>query len=164
MAHRSVRIGHLGLGVHPRAAPWSVARDADTLPCMVRLLLLTLVLSTGPATATTPSGLPAETRPTALRSTAGAVQVARLPIGDAVVRDSRGGTRGPVSAALEDGRVLLGGGRNGRRLLVLDPSTGALTDIGRLIRANQRLGRFKTKYPRKAAVTGIRKSLAQTMA
>ncbi len=106
---------------------------------MVRLLLLTLILATGAATATPPAVLPTETRPTTLRSAAGAVQVARLPIGDAVVRDSRGGTRGPVSAALQDGRVLLGGGRNGRRLLMLDPRTGALTDVGRLIRAKQRL-------------------------
>jgi len=35
-------------------------------------------------------------------------------------------------------RVLLGGGRDVRLLLVLDPRAGARTDIGRPIRANQR--------------------------
>ena len=77
--------------------------------------------------------------PGSLVSTAGPVQVARIPIPDAVVRASGGGTRGPVSAALPDGRVLLGGGVDGTRLLIVDPGTGAVADVGQVIRPDQRL-------------------------
>ena len=106
---------------------------------MVRLLLPALVIATGTATAAAAVVLPADAPPTTLASTVGAVQVGRVPIADAVVRDSSGGTRGPTSAALGDGRMLLGGGTDGTRLLVVDPATGALQDVGRLIRPDQRL-------------------------
>jgi hypothetical protein len=110
-----------------------------TLDDMVRLLLPALVIATGTATAAAAVVLPADAPPTNLASTVGAVQVGRIPIADAVVRDSSGGTRGPTSAALGDGRMLLGGGADGSRLLVVDPATGALQDVGRLIRPDQRL-------------------------
>jgi len=73
-----------------------------------------------------------------LDSAAGALRLARIPIGSAVVRDSAGGTRGPSAAALPDGRVLLGGGRDGRRLMVVTPSTGRVRTIGRLMPADAR--------------------------
>jgi len=76
--------------------------------------------------------------PDQLDSTAGSVAVARIPIGDAVVRDSSGDSRGPAAAALPDGRVLLGGGADGRRLLLVDPATGSLQDVGEVVRAGQR--------------------------
>jgi Glucose / Sorbosone dehydrogenase len=110
-----------------------------TLDDMVRLLLPALVIATGTATAAAAVVLPADAPPTTLASTVGAVQVGRIPIADAVVRDSGGGTRGPTSASLADGRMLLGGGADGSRLLVVDPATGALQDVGRLIRPDQRL-------------------------
>ena len=110
-----------------------------TLEGMVRLLLPALVIATGTATAAAAVVLPADAPPTSLTSSVGAVQVGRIPIADAVVRDSSGGTRGPTSAALADGRMLLGGGADGSRLLVVDPATGALQDVGRLIRPDQRL-------------------------
>ncbi|HYO20653.1 MAG TPA: PQQ-dependent sugar dehydrogenase, partial [Dermatophilaceae bacterium] len=106
---------------------------------MARFLLPALVIATGTATAAAAVVLPAEAPPTSLASTVGAVQVGRVPIAEAVVRDSAGGTRGPSSAALRDGRVLLGGGKDGTRLLVVDPATGALTEVGTVIRPNQRL-------------------------
>ena len=112
---------------------------AVTLDDMVRLLLPALVIATGTATVAAAVVLPADAPPTALASTVGAVQVVRIPIADAVVRDSSGGTRGPTSAALADGRMLLGGGADGSRLLIVDPATGALQDVGRLIRPDQRL-------------------------
>ncbi len=112
---------------------------AVTLDDMVRLLLPALVIATGTATAAAAVVLPADAPPTALASTVGEVQVARIPISGSVVRDSSGGTRGPTSAALADGRMLLGGGADGSRLLVVDPTTGALQDAGRLIRPDQRL-------------------------
>ncbi len=112
---------------------------AVTLDDMVRLLLPALVIATGTATAAAAVVLPADAPPTALASTVGEVQVARIPIAGSVVRDSSGGTRGPTSAALADGRMLLGGGADGSRLLVVDPTTGALQDVGRLIRRDQRL-------------------------
>jgi glucose/arabinose dehydrogenase len=110
-----------------------------TLDDMVRILLPALVIATGTATAAVAVVLPADAPPTTLASTVGAVQVGRIPIADAVVRDSSGGTRGPTSAVLGDGRMLLGGAPDGTRLLVVDPATGALQDAGRLIRADQRL-------------------------
>ena len=110
-----------------------------TLDHMVRLLLPALVIATGAATAAAAVVLPADAPPDSLTSTVGAVEVGRIPIADAVVRDSSGGTRGPTSAALADGRILLGGGADGSRLLVVDPATGALQDVGRLIRPDQRL-------------------------
>ena len=81
---------------------------------------------------------PAVTVADTLPSPTGVVGVERIAIDEAVVRDSAGGTRGPVSAALPDGRVLLGGGADGRRLLVVDPTTGSLRSIGTLIKASQR--------------------------
>jgi glucose/arabinose dehydrogenase len=106
---------------------------------MVRLLLPALVVATGTLTAAATVGLPADGPPTSLASTVGAVQVTRVPIAAALVTDSSGGTRGPTSAALRDGRMLLGGGADGSRLLLLDPATGALRDVGRVIRPRQRL-------------------------
>ena len=110
-----------------------------TLAVMVRLLLSALVLATGTATGAAAVVLPADAPPTALASAVGAVQVARVPIAEAVVRDSAGGTRGPASAALRDGRMLLGGGTEGTRLLLVDPATGALREVGQVIRPDQRL-------------------------
>ena len=106
---------------------------------MVRILLPALVIATGAATTAAAVVLPADAPPTSLASSVGAVQVARIPIPGAVVRDSAGGSRGPTSAALKDGRMLLGGGADGTRLLVVDPATGALQDVGRVIRPGQRL-------------------------
>jgi glucose/arabinose dehydrogenase len=106
---------------------------------MVRILLPALVIATGAATATAAVVLPADAPPASLDSTVGAVQVARVPIAGAVVKDSSGGTRGPSSAALGDGRVLLGGGADGSRLLVLDPASGSLQEVGRVVRPDQRL-------------------------
>jgi glucose/arabinose dehydrogenase len=77
-------------------------------------------------------------RPATLASTVGAVQVTRVPIGAAVVRDSGGGTRGPSGAVLPDGRVLLGGGADGRRLLIVDPTSGSMREVGTVVRAGQR--------------------------
>lgn len=110
-----------------------------TLEAMVRILLPALVIATGAATAAAAVVLPADAPPASLDSDVGAVQVARVPIAGAVVKDSSGGTRGPSSAALGDGRVLLGGGADGSRLLVLDPATGSLQEVGRVVRPDQRL-------------------------
>ena len=112
---------------------------AVTLMPMVRLLLPVLVIATGTATAAAAVILPADAPPTSLASTVGSVQVARVPIAEAVVRDSAGGTRGPTSAALSDGRMLLGGGADGTRLLVMDPAIGVLQEVGQVIRPEQRL-------------------------
>jgi glucose/arabinose dehydrogenase len=106
---------------------------------MVRILLPALVIATGAATATAAVVLPAEAPPGSLNSAVGTVQVARVPISAAVVKDSSGGTRGPSSAALRDGRILLGGGADGSRLLILTPATGALREVGRVVRPDQRL-------------------------
>ncbi len=106
---------------------------------MVRLLLPALVIATGSATVGAAVILPAADAPSSLTSTVGTVQVARAPIAAAVVKDSNGGSRGPSSAALPDGRVLLGGGSDGTRLLVMDPVSGSLEEVGRLIRPDQRL-------------------------
>ncbi len=111
---------------------------AVTLMDMVRLLLPALVIATGTATVAAAVVLPADAPPTSLASTVGAVGVERVPIAGAVVRDSSGGTRGPASAALRDGRILLGGGADGTRLLLLDPATRALQDVGQVIRPDQR--------------------------
>ena len=105
---------------------------------MVRVLLPSLVLANVAAVTAAAVTLMPSAAPRALDSDAGAVDVVRIPIGAAVVRDSSGGTRGPVSAALPDGRVLLGGGADGRRLLVLDPRSGSLAEVGTVIRATQR--------------------------
>jgi glucose/arabinose dehydrogenase len=106
---------------------------------MVRILLPALVIATGAATATAAVVLPADAPPRSLNSAVGTVQVARVPISAAVVKDSSGGTRGPSSAALRDGRILLGGGADGSRLLILTPATGALREVGRVVRPDQRL-------------------------
>jgi glucose/arabinose dehydrogenase len=73
-----------------------------------------------------------------LSSSAGSLALQRVPIGDAVVRDSSGGTRGPASASLHDGRVLLGGGEDGRRLLIVDPATGSTHEVGAVMSEDQR--------------------------
>jgi glucose/arabinose dehydrogenase len=106
---------------------------------MVRLLLPALVIANAAAVTAAAVTLMPTAAPDTLPSTAGAVQVARVPIKAAVVTDSGGGTRGPSSAALRDGRVLLGGGADGSRLLVLDPASGSLAEVGRVIRPDQRL-------------------------
>ncbi|MCU0282315.1 MAG: PQQ-dependent sugar dehydrogenase [Candidatus Nanopelagicales bacterium] len=105
---------------------------------MVRALPLALALLTGTAVAVAAVNLPADDRAMVLSSDVGPVAVARVPIDQAVVRASGGGSRGPVAAALADGRVLLGGGPDGRRLLVVDPSTGTVREVGSIIRADQR--------------------------
>ena len=110
-----------------------------TLVGMVRLLLPALVIANAAAITAAAVTLIPSAAPDALPSAAGAVEVARVPIAAAVVQDSNGGTRGPSSAALPDGRVLLGGGADGRRLLVVDPDTGAIREVGVVIRPDQRL-------------------------
>ncbi|HYN57009.1 MAG TPA: PQQ-dependent sugar dehydrogenase [Motilibacterales bacterium] len=106
---------------------------------MVRVLIPALiVVNVAAVTAAAVTLLPTAT-PDTLPSTAGGLQVARVPIAGAVVKDSGGGTRGPSSATLRDGRVLLGGGADGTRLLVADPVTGSLQEVGRVIRPAQRL-------------------------
>ncbi len=112
---------------------------AVTLVDMVRLLLPALVIANAAAVTAAAVTLMPNAAPDSLPSAAGAVQVDRIPITAAVVKDSGGGTRGPSSAALPDGRILLGGGADGRRLLVVDPSTGAMREVGVVIRAAQRL-------------------------
>ena len=116
-----------------------LAGIADTLMGMVRILLPALIVANAAAvTAAAVTLAPARTADS-LGSAVGTVQVSRIPIADAVVRDSGGGTRGPSSAALRDGRVLLGGGADGRTLLVLDPATGSMQQVGTVIRPDQRL-------------------------
>jgi aldose sugar dehydrogenase len=106
---------------------------------MVRALPLAMAIVAGTAIGVAAVSLPAvDDRATMLSSSAGPVAVARVPIDSAVVRASGGGTRGPVAAALPDGRILLGGGADGRRLLVLEPSEGTVREVGAVIRANQR--------------------------
>jgi glucose/arabinose dehydrogenase len=105
---------------------------------MVRLLSAGLVAGTAAATAAVVAVSPTVTVADTLPSATGVVGVERVAIDEAVVRDSGGGTRGPVSAALPDGRVLLGGGADGRRLFVVDPETGAMRSIGTLVKASQR--------------------------
>jgi glucose/arabinose dehydrogenase len=105
---------------------------------MVRILLPALVVANAAAVTAAAVTLLPSAAPDTLPSDVGTVQVARVPIADAVVRDSGGGTRGPVSAALPDGRVLLGGGADGRQLLVADPGSGALRVVGAVVRADQR--------------------------
>jgi glucose/arabinose dehydrogenase len=105
---------------------------------MVRALPLALALLTGTAVGVAAVNLPTDDRAMVLTSAVGPVAVARVPIDQAVVRASGGGSRGPVAAALPDGRVLLGGGPDGRRLLVVDPSTGTVREVGSIIRADQR--------------------------
>lgn len=105
---------------------------------MVRALPLALALLTGTAVGVAAVSLPADDRAMVLTSAVGPVAVARVPIDQAVVRASGGGSRGPVAAALPDGRVLLGGGPDGRRLLVVDPSTGTVREVGSIIGADQR--------------------------
>jgi glucose/arabinose dehydrogenase len=109
------------------------------VPGMLRSLLPAVLIgctcaATAGAAAVTPAGPAIDS----LRSTAGTVSVDRVPIARAVVRDSSGRTRGPATAALRDGRVLLGGGSDGRRLLIADPRTGKVRTIGTLYRASAR--------------------------
>ena len=105
---------------------------------MPHLLAALAIGGLGAATIAASTLLPAaDPPPDVLRSDVGDVAVSRLDVSAAVVRDSRGGTRGPASAALPDGRILLGGGRDGRRLLVADPRTGQVRPVGTLIRASQ---------------------------
>lgn len=106
---------------------------------MVRLLLPALVIANAAAATAAAVTLMPSATPETLPSDAGSVTVERIPIEAAVIKDSGGGTRGPSSAALPDGRILLGGGADGRRLLIVDPSTGALREVGEVIRASQRL-------------------------
>lgn len=106
---------------------------------MVRLLLPALIVANAAAVTAAAVTLIPTAAPDSLTSSAGAVAVTRVPIADAVVRASGGGTRGPASAALRDGRVLLGGGADGTRLLVVDPGSGSLQEVGRVIRPEQRL-------------------------
>jgi glucose/arabinose dehydrogenase len=106
---------------------------------MVRALPLALALVTGTAVGVAAVSLPADDRAHVLASGTGPVAVARVPIDAALVRASGGGTRGPVASALPDGRLLLGGGADGRRLMVVDPATGTLREVGTIIRADQRL-------------------------
>lgn len=105
---------------------------------MVRLLLPALIVANAAAVTAAAVTLMPTAAPDSLSSSAGEVAVARVPIEAAVVR-APGGTRGPASAALRDGRVLLGGGADGTRLLVVDPRSGALQEVGRVIRPGQRL-------------------------
>jgi glucose/arabinose dehydrogenase len=107
---------------------------------MGRVLLASLVAANvAVVTAAGLTLLPAAADPpAALASSAGSVQVTRVPIGNAVVRDSGGGTRGPSAAVLPDGRVLLGGGADGRRLLVVEPGSGSMREVGAVVRAAQR--------------------------
>lgn len=79
-----------------------------------------------------------QARTASLDSAAGPLTMRVVSIPGAVVQESRGGARGPVMAALPDGRLLLGGGPNGRQLLLADPASGALRKVGTMIRANQR--------------------------
>jgi glucose/arabinose dehydrogenase len=128
---------------------------------MVRVLLPVLIAANAAAlTAAAVALVPAAT-PDALPSSAGTVAVSRIPIGDAVVRDSGGGTRGPSSAALRDGRVLLGGGADGRTLLVADPTTGSMQEVGKVIRPDQRLddARFAPTDIEVMSATGMRARL-----
>ena len=112
---------------------------AVTLTVMVRILLPALIVANAAAvTAAAVTLVPAGT-PDSLNSSVGEVQVSRIPIAEAVVRDSSGGTRGPSSAALRDGRILLGGGADGRTLLVMDPATRSMQEVGKVIRPSQRL-------------------------
>ncbi len=123
----------------PAAPHWPWAGCAASLGSMVRLLLPALIVANAAVVTAAAVTLAPTAAPDTLASAAGAVQVARVPISGAVVRDSSGGTRGPSSAALPDGRVLLGGGADGTRLLVVDPATGSLQVVGRVIRPAQRL-------------------------
>ncbi|HEX6887705.1 MAG TPA: PQQ-dependent sugar dehydrogenase [Candidatus Nanopelagicales bacterium] len=105
---------------------------------MISALLPVAALVTAATAAVAAVALPTGDAPSTVPSTVGSVTVASLPIEAAVVRDSGGGSRGPSAAALPDGRILLGGGADGRRLLVLDPANGALAEVGAVIRADQR--------------------------
>jgi glucose/arabinose dehydrogenase len=105
---------------------------------MARMLPPPLVLANVAAITAAAVTLAPTQAPDQLGSTAGAVDVARVPIGEAVVHDAGGGSRGPVSAALPDGRILLGGGADGRRLILVDPASGSLQDVGQVVRADQR--------------------------
>ena len=62
---------------------------------MVRLLLPALVIATGAAATAAAVVLPADAPPTSLASSVGAVQVARIPIPGAVVRDSAAAVADP---------------------------------------------------------------------
>lgn len=105
---------------------------------MVRVLLPALVAANAAALTAAVVVLTPADAPESLASSAGEVAVARVAIPTAVIRDASGGSRGPVAAALPDGRVLLGGGPDGRRLLVVDPSTGDTRTVGTVVRAGQR--------------------------
>ncbi|MGB8022158.1 MAG: PQQ-dependent sugar dehydrogenase [Candidatus Nanopelagicales bacterium] len=98
-----------------------------------------VLLAAAAVALTMPALVPAsEARTAALDSAAGPLAMRVVSIPGAVVHESRGGARGPAMAALPDGRVLLGGGPNGRQLLLADPRSGALRKVGTVIRANQR--------------------------
>jgi len=112
---------------------------AVTLTDMVRILLPALVIANAAAVTAAAVTLVPTAAPDSLSSAAGTVAVSRIAVADAVVRDSAGGTRGPSSATLRDGRILLGGGSDGRTLLVLDPATGGMQQVGKVIRPAQRL-------------------------
>lgn len=66
------------------------------------------------------------------------VSLATTELAATVVRDSGGGTRGPVLGVLPDGRAVLGGGADGRRLYLYTQSSGQLREIGSVITASQR--------------------------
>jgi hypothetical protein len=106
---------------------------------MVRALVM--ILAAG-ASAIAPPGaarLVPAAAPDSLTSAVGDVAVERMGIEAAVVRASSGGTRGPTAAALRDGRVLLGGGADGRSLLIADPADRSVRRIGTVIRRSWRL-------------------------
>jgi glucose/arabinose dehydrogenase len=102
---------------------------------MLRMLVPAVVLASGTLGAVALASAPGADRPDSLDSAVGPVGVTRVGIAGAVVRDSGGGTRGPSSAVLPDGRILLGGGADGRRLLITDPDGADLREIGAVVRA-----------------------------
>lgn len=71
-------------------------------------------------------------------SGAPALTVSEIDISAAVVQGPQGATRGPAAGVLPDGRLLLGGGADGRSLMLADPSTGVIREVGKVIRADQR--------------------------
>lgn len=75
---------------------------------------------------------------TALAAAPAPLQVASVDISAAQVV-AAGGTRGPVTESLPDGRLLLGGGRDGDMLMVWNPGDGQVTPVGAIISASQRL-------------------------
>ncbi len=102
---------------------------------MLRILVAGVVLASGALGAVVLATAPGTDRPDSLDSAVGPVAVTRVGIAGAVVRDSGGGTRGPSTAVLPDGRILLGGGPDGRRLLITDADGADLREIGAVVRA-----------------------------